>query len=65
MSSNDTDDAQIGRLHVCDDCDWAGDGHAAVGVVGPNAPTFRCPDCDGETHREYFGNPLPDKGETW
>lgn len=59
------DDLDRGRLHVCEACEWAGDGHEAEGVVEDGVPTFRCPECGGSTHREYFGNPIPPEGTTW
>lgn len=51
-----------GRLHVCDECDWIGDGSEAESALVDGRPGFRCPDCGTPTHREYFGNPLPEEG---
>jgi len=47
-----------GRFHVCEGCEWAGDGHEAESVVEDGVPGFQCPECGGSTHREYFGNPI-------
>lgn len=68
MSSNsEQQDAGVdrGRYHVCDACEWVGDGHAAEGVVRDGIPAFQCPECGSPTHREYFGNPIPPEGKTW
>lgn len=54
-----------GRLHVCPECDWIGDGHEAETGLVDGHPGFRCPECNTPTEREYFGNPIPDEGTTW
>ncbi|SDL09666.1 hypothetical protein [Natronorubrum texcoconense] len=53
-----------GRRHVCDDCGWIGETADATVTGLPTEISVHCPDCDGDTHREYFGNPLPAEGTT-
>lgn len=65
MTCAKTPEGLNGRLHVCDDCDWIGDGEDAHLVAEGDGPFFRCPDCNARTHLEYFGNPLPEEGTTW
>ncbi len=64
MSDAATDSQPTGRLHVCDECEWAGDtGEAFVRFEG-HGLSITCPECDSSTHREYRGNPLPKEGTT-
>ena len=63
MTSNS--DVGQGRKHVCDSCGWIGETPEAELDDRGNGLQSYCPKCDGSSHMQHFGNPLPEPGKTW